>query len=365
MSNRYVHQDYYDSGYNSTMKHFDRSIIEDLAKTNITLAVIPDMRAVYDRDQMYELGVMAAIHEEAAWMGVDLHMGSMTDFMKRDKLGLNRGQRMVLMPRYGFLESTCRLHDMAAILKGIDVHHTSYLEPGIGRTWNGPNDFSYWYLAEWAHKLEADRLTPATWFDKGWANVPDTKSGAWVVKGTLRSVRQDWDNRMYADSREKLKTTLERLHDDSRISQYGLMIREYRPIMTLQEWNPDISVEGYKRVEFRIHIYKGIPFYSHYYWGHLFEIEVPQTVIDFALRCYESSEYDGWASVDVAVGTDGNLFCVEMNCGPSSGSPDSFDLWFNFLRAFGKAHSVNDAPDVSIRYEGKQRKIHAIDQVNP
>lgn len=349
------HDDYFNGGKKAVLE--DSSIVpilEEYADLNITLAAVPDQRMTSDRDQAFELGVMYGLHEMAQDRNIDLHMGSLEHLVSRNHNGRNRMQRMALMPRYGFLESTCRLHDFSSILAGMAVDYTSWLEPGIDRraTFNPhwPNDFSFWYTANWASILADKGLGPKTWFDKGWKTVPDTKSGAWVVKGTLRSVRQDWSNRMYADSREKLERVMQRLYDDSRISQYGLMIREYIPIMTLGDWDYSIKTDLHEKVEFRVHVYNGIPFFSHYYWNSLFPIDTPQNIIDFAVKCYEAVEYDGWMSVDVGVGVDGNLFCVEMNCGPSSGSPAPQVMWPNFIRAFTQAHKDNDAPLIFNRF---------------
>ena len=243
----------------------------------------------------------------------------------------------VVMPRYGFLESDIRLHDVSSIIYESNFDNKSYMEPDLGDPLLNYryNSWEFWKKAYWAKDLSYAGLGPKTWFNVGWANVPDTEHG-WVVRGTLKS-SGDWANRMFADTREKLADVMSRVYDDRFVSQHGLMIREYLPLMTMKEaFGPEW--EDGECVEYRVHLYQGRFVQATLYHEAAKDWPVPVQVQEFASKCYDVVKYDGWLVVDVAQLSDGRLTCIEMNCGQSSGLFNPKQFWTSFLKVFADAH---------------------------
>lgn len=237
--------------------------------------------------------------------------------------------------RYGYLDSDVLLHHYSHLREKCWPYGavTGGIEPSL-------DQWSYWTRAQWVNELTGASLTPRTWFDKGYATVPDCEHG-WVVKGTVRSIRQDWNNRMYADDRERLRSVMNRLLDDSFVSKHGLMIREFMPLMQLRDLVPDSETPD-AIAEYRLHINQGKVIQKFDYWNpDLDSGTLDQEIVDFALRCYALVEYEGWVVVDVARLATGELICIEFNCGPTSGIADPIDFWLSFLKNY--QHKDEDA----------------------
>lgn len=308
---------------------------------NCALQIIFDPRYEQDLDMLFEykilqqlfnstLGVSPKWNDNGECYGQFVLSHNPT-YLNQDNSWYANGVHKIA--RYGYLDSDIFLHMINAMNNDGEYNvGESIIEPSVNRYDMRRYQWSYWCYAMWVEKLMGHGLTPKTWFNKGYATVPDCEHG-WVVKGTLKSMRQDWNCRMFADTRETLALTMNRLYDDTFVSKYGLMIREYLPLMPIGELHPD-EPAGYRNAEYRVHIYQDQVIEAFYYWDTVLGIPVPDEVIEFALRCYKVAEYDGWASVDVAYLKGGGMTCIEMNCGPISGIGDPVKFWISYLKNY-------------------------------
>ena len=83
-------------------------------------------------------------------------------------------------------------------------------------------------VTAWSDLLEG--MTPRTWTH--WARLPQ---GAYVVKGRTNSRKHRWSTHMFAPTREDIPAIVARLMDDALLSEQGLVVREYLPLLKLGE----------------------------------------------------------------------------------------------------------------------------------
>lgn len=174
------------------------------------------------------------------------------------------------------------------------------------------------FIAEMQWYRFLEDMTPKTWFDSGWANVPDTEHG-WVVKGRTNSRKFQWKTHMYAPTREALKEIVHRLYDDPLISDQGLAIREYVPLRTFEVGINGMPVTN----EWRCFFYHGELLSAGYYWSQAEDAEkhteIPAEAK--ALACKAAAEIQGipFFVIDVAETEEGPWTVIEVNDGQMSG----------------------------------------------
>lgn len=75
-----------------------------------------------------------------------------------------------------------------------------------------------------------DGLTPRSYSE--WGRIPE---GAYVVKGRTNSRKHQWNGRMFAPTRAAVADVCRRLWDDPMLSDQGLIVRPYVPLVQLGE----------------------------------------------------------------------------------------------------------------------------------
>jgi hypothetical protein len=175
------------------------------------------------------------------------------------------------------------------------------------------------YVADMEWYADLSDMTPKTWFDKGYTNVPDTEHG-YVVKGRTNSRKFRWKTHMFAPDRDALKQVMERLHEDTFISEQGLVIREYAPLMKLEEGINGLPVTN----EWRCFFLGTTLLSAGFYWANAECAEsmsqIPEEALSLAQKAAERlQKHVNFFVVDVAEKGDGSWTVIEVNDGMMSG----------------------------------------------
>jgi hypothetical protein len=189
---------------------------------------------------------------------------------------------------------------------------------------------------EWVRDLEEDNLTPRTWFNKGYANVPETDHG-WVVKGRVNSRKFQWDSMMRARNRDELENVMRNLRHDQRIADQGLVIREYVPLEKVDEGINDMPITN----EWRFFFLDGQEVASGFYWAIVSEDKLPEEneppqeakMVAKKAQYHLEKVYEySFVVVDVAKTKAGKWIVIELNDAQQSGlsTIDPF-LFYNQL----------------------------------
>lgn len=175
-------------------------------------------------------------------------------------------------------------------------------------------------LREWYQDLE--HLTPKTWFSLAEA-VASSWPGPFVLKGATNSRKNLWRTHMYAEDKESMRAVYFRLMDDSMISDQGVYIREYEPLVQY-----GLSLSGIPvSKEFRFFVLKEKVIARGFYWSSQLDLfedgkipdvnEVPEEFIQEVIDAVGNS-IDFWV-FDAAQRIDGAWRVVELNDGQMSG----------------------------------------------
>jgi hypothetical protein len=207
--------------------------------------------------------------------------------------------RYSVYPYYRELEEECDQRDISLIHSG--DFHSFCTEMG-------------WYDL-------IDDLTPDTWHQKGWKTVPDCKHG-WVVKGLTHSRKWQWDDMMYAATRQDLRDVLDRIHRDSRVSKDGVVIREYVPLDKVGEGINGLPLGN----EWRFFVLGSEIIASGFYWA-IAECapsmtSVPtgaKTLAQTVARRIQFHTDSAFYTVDIGRTEQGDWIVIEINEGQMSG----------------------------------------------
>lgn len=171
------------------------------------------------------------------------------------------------------------------------------------------------YIAgmEWTRTLEG--LTPATY--RTWGNLPE---GSYVVKGVTNSRKFQWATHMFAPTRKDVPAVVSRLMDDTMIREQGLVVREYVPLMKLDEQINGLPVT----MEYRFFCYGDAILTSGFYWSNFIEevdvsIQPPPEAVALVKKALSLLPHTMFVVVDVAQAEDGHWIVVELNDGQMSG----------------------------------------------
>lgn len=183
------------------------------------------------------------------------------------------------------------------------------------------------WIADMSWEEPLRDLTPTTYFDSGWANIPDSEHG-WVVKGRTNSLKFKWNSHMRAPTREDLKQVLSRCHSDSLLGTQGLVIREYEHLVEFEEGINGMPVTN----EWRVFFYKNRVIQASYYWAQAEHLpsQIPKEALDFAQKAAEKvTPFVDFFVIDVGQkSSDLTWTVIEVNSGQmsglSTGSPEEF-----------------------------------------
>lgn len=167
-------------------------------------------------------------------------------------------------------------------------------------------------------------LTPRTWR----SIIAATNigyGGPFVVKGETNSKKFLWDTHMYCKDKNQLRDVLNKLFDDSLISQQKIAIREYVPLVTYMKSLYDLPITK----EFRVFVAYGKVLCGAYYWAsHAEDLahcgikvptfdEVPKSFLNKITNAVGNKI--NFYVVDVAQAENGEWIVIELNDGQMSG----------------------------------------------
>lgn len=188
-----------------------------------------------------------------------------------------------------------------------------------------------WSLPDWALALED--LTPCTWT---WdAYVASQYAGPVVLKGVVKSRRDQWGTHMLAEGRADSLAVMHRLLQDP-VGAEGIYVRAYVPLESvwkLQDGSPARDLGGCPiSVEHRVVVVDGEPVARGWYWQDVGDPPVglvqpdPNAIPEPFLRSVIDRVADACPSarfytLDVALTAEGRWVVVELNDGCQSGLP--------------------------------------------
>jgi hypothetical protein len=161
-------------------------------------------------------------------------------------------------------------------------------------------------------------LTPKTWYRL--EDVPKD-AGPFVLKGLTNSRKDRWKTHMFAEDWGEMGEVFSRLMDDPLISQQGVAVRQYVPLVEYTR-NEITGIPITK--EFRFFVLWGHVLCGAYYWStHIEELggtpsaeEVP---FDFLSTAISRLDSGGFYALDVAQAQSGEWIVIEVNDGQMSG----------------------------------------------
>lgn len=180
------------------------------------------------------------------------------------------------------------------------------------------------YIADienWCNDIRA--FTPKSYFT--WT---DLNEGKFVVKGRTNSRKFQWNTSMFADGREQLLKVINNLLQDDMISNQGLCVREYVPLVTYEKAINDLPITN----EWRMFFYKEKLIDYGFYWS-IYDGSRPQDIAPEGKRVAQEvaniiSKKTNFFVLDMAETESMGWICIEINDGQQSGlstiDPTSF-----------------------------------------
>jgi len=194
--------------------------------------------------------------------------------------------------------------------------------------------------AEWYQDISDHYPTPKTWFGD-YSSIP--ANGKYVVKGATNSKKFLWKTHMYAEGKSGVLKVVQRLLDDTLISEQEKIVREF--------WEIDDFGIGHKDLngcpvgdEWRTIWLNGKLVGAGYYWTNHLEYlcealpnqktyltkefeEIPEGALELAEDVMHRLNHP-FVCIDVAKSKKKNWFVVEVNDGTMSGIPNCNILEF-------------------------------------
>ena len=197
---------------------------------------------------------------------------------------------------------------------------------------NSQSEHSVVASFEW-YNLLSD-LTPKSWFRLH--DVPKD-GGPFVVKGAVNSKKEQWRTSMYAQTFSDAIRVAGVLQEDRYIANQPVVVREYIPLVCLEE-----SIGGLPFAnEWRVFAYRGVLLAWGYYWsGAEDESKARARLSGEGLTVAREAaarlaDHVPFTAIDVAETVDGRWIVVEVNDGQMSGlsDVDPEELYSSLARA--------------------------------
>ena len=171
-------------------------------------------------------------------------------------------------------------------------------------------------------------FTPKTWTE--WGNLPENMS--FVVKGVTNSRKHQWNTHMFAKTNKDVVPVVRNLMNDTLINSQGLVIREYVPLMKIEDGINVLPMSD----EWRFFYYGENMLCYGFYWSCAEDAEkmsIAAKTIDFADKVAKViSKKTNFFVLDVAIAQNGEPILIEVNDGQMSGlSLCSPDILYNRL----------------------------------
>lgn len=190
--------------------------------------------------------------------------------------------------------------------------------------------YEHKYIADFTYYYDIEEMTFPTYFN--FVDIPYSKrEQAFVVKGKTNSIKNKWNEKMFAPNFKKVVEIGTELMSDSLIGSQGIVIREYIPLETFEIGINDMPITN----EWRIFFYKGEVVDFGYYWGSTLDNQslalnayddFVKNGLEFAkIAANNIKEFTNFFVIDVAKTQKGNWLIVELNDGQQSGLNNSLD----------------------------------------
>jgi hypothetical protein len=183
-------------------------------------------------------------------------------------------------------------------------------------------NFDYYYAFE-GH-------TPRTWFDHDFYKCDH--DGSFVVKGKTNSRKHNWNEMMFAPTKQDAMRIASLLLQDGLICEQGVIYREYMPLKTFA-----IGIGGVPFAnEWRFFFYKTQLLSYGYYWSPAEKLDhqIDPEGIEFAMAMANiAAEYVTFFVLDIAELDQGGWVLIEVNDGQMSGlSENKPDVLYSNLK---------------------------------
>lgn len=174
------------------------------------------------------------------------------------------------------------------------------------------------YIASFDYYHDLKKYTPKTYFQL--SDVPKNENKKYVIKGKTNSRKQQWKEKMFADSYDDVVRIYNDLLNDPYIAEQGVIIREFEK---LENYGTGLNGMDFAN-EWRFFFYKKTLLTYGYYWsiGDIIpdKSSLDPQAIELAKEMAEiASHYTNFFVLDLAKTEDGRWILIEMNDGCQSG----------------------------------------------
>ena len=172
------------------------------------------------------------------------------------------------------------------------------------------------YIADMSYVDDIADMTPKTYTE--WWQLPE---GKYVVKGRTNSRKHQWNRLMFANSQSDISRIAKALLDDPLIAQQGLVVREYVPLMKLDEGLNGLPITN----EWRFFCIDGEVLCGGFYWASHPDavsdpLSPPRDAFKLAYKCAQRVDYHvRFVVIDVAQTAGGDWIVIELNDAQMSG----------------------------------------------
>lgn len=184
------------------------------------------------------------------------------------------------------------------------------------------------YIAQFEYYYDIEEFTPKTWFRL--QDVPE--GGPYIVKGVTNSKKQEWNTKMFAETKQDaIKIAIE-LKNDYWFAAQDIIVRKYEPMIKLQD-----SINGLVFTnEWRCFFYKKKLLSMGFYWS---QSDVKGTIDNVGKEFVQEmaniiGENCNFYTIDIGQKVDGTWQVVECNDAQMSGLSDNSmeELYYNLAK---------------------------------
>lgn len=184
--------------------------------------------------------------------------------------------------------------------------------------------YEYKFIASFDYYDVVKNYTPKTWFEQNFHLC--NYDGPFVVKGKTKSKKENWNQLMFAETKEKALDIAKQLRMFEENNE-GIIFREYIPLKTFEKGINGIPFSN----EWRFFFLKNNLIDFGYYWSIAENIDhkIKNNGIEFAKNIANIiKDYCTFFVLDIAETINGDWILIEINEGQNSGlstiDPDSF-----------------------------------------
>ncbi len=173
------------------------------------------------------------------------------------------------------------------------------------------------WIANFDYYHDLKEFTPKSWTPDDIPYAPENQ--AYVVKGKTNSMKQNWNELMFAKNLKEAVEIAINLYKIPAIAEQGIVYREYVPLKTFE-----VSPYNGLRVtnEWRLFFWGKKLLASGYYWSNMAseesikKAELTDDGLSLAFKCADiASKYVNFFVLDVAERSEGGWILIEVNDG--------------------------------------------------